>query len=125
MAGVLLTPGPVTTHMSVKRLSRIFNTAVTKNKFMTAARQLQTAGLGSLMEIKTNLHCFIKRPPSSEVIDILLSPEYCDLNTGVDYARRYDLPVSAVVTDRIKSILVLQGLVPQEAFKERNSSAVE
>ena len=115
MAGVLLTPGPITTHISVKRLSRIFNTAVSKTKFMTACRQLEAAGLGSLVNVGQNSHCFVKKPPA-EIGDYLVLPENCDLATLHVFESRYNLPLSVVVKERYKQFVVAHGLVPPEAI---------
>ena len=122
MVGVLLTPGPVTTHMSVKRLSQIFNVSLTKTKFMTAANQLEAIGLGKLIvleQISNNAHIFVKTPPW-QASEVLMMQQNKDLATPSDYAIRYDLPSSAVITDRIKRALIDIGVVPEECFKTRD-----
>ena len=120
MSGVLLTPGPITTHMSVKRLSRIFNTAVTKVKFVTASRQLEKAGLGLFVETSHGAHCFVKKPPA-EIYPFLQNPENCDLATYEVYDYRYNLPLSVVVKDKFVHFVVSHGLVPEAAFKGRGT----
>ena len=118
MGGILLTLGPVTTLSSVQRLSTIFNTAVRKARFMSAANQLQEANLGSFAEGFGGSGVFIKKPPE-EAMPFLMLPENQDLCNPEEYAERYNKPPSCVITHKLQATLIQQGLVPPDHFKTR------
>ena len=115
MAGILLAPGPVTLHKSVQGLSRIFNVAVTKTKYVSAANKLQAANFGVLTSVGGKQHIFVKRPPA-EAQNLLMMKENSDLATIEEYEHRYNGQSSAAITQKIKDSLVQQGLVPPGTF---------
>ncbi len=116
MAGILLAPGPVTLHKSVQGLSRIFNVAVTKTKYVSAANKLQASNFGVLTSVGGKQHIFVKRPPA-EVQHLLMTKENSDLATPEEYEQRYNTQSSAAITTKIKESLVQQGLVPPGVFQ--------
>ena len=121
MSGVLLTPGPVSTHKALKNLSMAFNVAVTKSKFISACNRLQASNLGFLVQVDNKnrqAQVFVKRPPE-EVQIILESGENSDLTSYQEYSQRFALPPSAAVTPPIKEKLVQMGMVKPEHFKEK------
>lgn len=121
MTAVLLTPGPISTRLTVKNMSPAFRLGVSKSKFMNAANQLQSAGLGSLVlldKISAQAHMFVKKPPH-EMRVLLESDEHTQLNcTEEEYAHRYHSSLPASVTYRMKESLVEMGILSQQAFMQ-------
>lgn len=113
MAAVLLAPGPVSTHKSVKNLSPAFKVGLSKAKFMVAATQVAAANFGSLLvmdQLSSSSHVFIKKP-SFEVREILELKENSDLCTIEEYEQRYEYPLPTTVTMKMRMCLVEQGLL--------------
>lgn len=115
MTGILLAPGPVAIHKSVMGLSRIFNVAVTKTKYVSAANKLQSLNFGVLTNVGGKQHIFVKRQ-TSEVQGLLQMKEHCDLATVIEYEQRYNSQPSAAITTKIQESLVTQGLIPPGVF---------
>ncbi len=126
MSGILLAPGPVATHKAVKSLSSVFNLAVTKTKFETAAKQLQSSDLGALITVQAPgaraPMVFVKKNPA-EVAHLLQLPDNKNLCTLTEYQYRYDMPtpsynISAKVRESLlKMGVVVPQLLPQEKTK--------
>ncbi len=113
MSGVLLAPGPVSTHLSVKGLSPTFNLAISKAKFMAAANQLQAANLGSLVvldNISRSAHVFVKKPPEE------VRGQLQDFATDEEYSDRFSLPPASTVNMKMQEELVRLGYVPEAHF---------
>ena len=118
MSGILLAAGPVSTRLTVKNLSSAFNLAVTKTKFMSAAKQLEAANLGRLVlleDISRTAHIFVKRPPA-EAHEIFLQRANQDLCTPTEYEQRYHANAPTTITDRMRESLVSRGIVPAGVF---------
>ena len=116
LSGVLLSPGPVSTHLSVKGLSPTFNLGVNKAKFMAAANQLVAANLGSLVileNISRSAHVFVKKTPE-EVVGRLQ-----DFATEQEYAQRFELAPASTITLKMQEELIKLGYVPAEHFKQQ------
>ena len=120
MAGILCTHGPVSTLKSVQRLSRIFNTAVRKTRFLSAANQLQDAQLGKLVVLEGvgKSLIFIKKEPA-QARELLTLPQNSDLCTPEEYEERFSKPPSCVITEKLMTILISLGHVPAEHFKTK------
>ena len=117
MTGILLAPGAVASHKAVKSLSRVFNLAVTKTKFETAAKQLQSMNFGALVmaQVRGKI-VFVKRDPV-EVMHLLELPENKDLCTAAEYRRRYHEPIPSYNLGPKARENLLQmglGLVPSQ-----------
>ena len=110
MAGVLLSPGPVSTHASVRRLSRVFRDGMSKAKFMTATKKLTEAGFGTNVNAGPNV--FVKRPPE-QVVSLLKSN---DIVTLEEYEVGYRKPISKGISDKLQQMLVAMGAVRADAF---------
>ena len=124
MAGVLLTPGPVSTHTAFKSLSRVFNMAINKAKYLSAARKLQDAGLGMLVvleNISSQSHVFVKKMPS-EAQAILERDRSAYLCTPAEYEQRFYLPPMKSVTPRIQQSLIQMGYVAEGLFVPQKES---
>ena len=125
MTAVLLTPGPISTRLTTRNMSKTFKIAVTKQKFHVAANQLQAANLGALVQLHSGskLHVFIKKTPQ-EVVDLLAMDKNSDLCTVEEYKQRFVMPTPASFKPPMQDYLVNQGLVPAEYFKvaDRNTS---
>ena len=117
MTAILLVPGPIATHLNVKNMSPAFRLGVSKSKFMSAATQLQSSGLGSIvvLRISAQAHVFVKRPPH-EMSSLLELDEYRGLCSEPEYMERFSLPMPASVTPKMKQCLVELGIIPQELF---------
>ncbi len=121
MAGVLLTRGPLTTLRSACRLSGVFNDGLSKAKFLSAAKKLEEAGFGSLVEhshVGRPTQVFIKKAPSEVEPLFQESSGFSDLCHIEEYAQKYCLQPSPVVGHRIKTIVVQMGLVKAECFHD-------
>ncbi len=121
MSGILLASGPVSTRVTVKNLSSAFNLAVTKTKFLSAAKQLEEANIGHLIllkELSLKAHFFVKRQPD-EVRDILLQPCNQDLCTFQEYEQRFFSPSPSTITPKMQQTLVAQGFVPPGLFSQQ------
>ena len=119
MSGVLLTPGPVSTHLAVKGLSPAFNLGVSKSKFMAAAQQLEAVGLGQLVileAISRSAHVFVKRPPDS------IMGQLQDYALDEEYSQRYCLPPASTVTLKMQADLVRLGYVPESHFRVKRGA---
>ena len=89
---------------------------------MSAANQLETSGLGSLVvlnSISSSAHIFVKKTPI-EIAPALQSPENASLCSLDEYEARFTMPPPSYINEKIQMALVLQGLVPREHFKEKN-----
>ena len=116
MAGILLSAGPIATIDSVKKSSRIFLFAMSKNKFETAAGKLQALHLGALHFLKGKQSpVFIKRLPS-EVGPLLLEGNCEDLCNEEEYVERFSLPSPMSITDHVKEAVISMGWVSRELF---------
>ena len=119
MSGVLLSPGPIATKVTVQGVSRVFNNAVNKAKFLAAAGKLQEAGFGELKDVSNlsgqKVMVFIKKPPE-EVVDIVQMKGNSDLCTWEEYEMRFRLPPPATISKRLRQGLVNFGHVPAHYF---------
>ncbi len=115
MAGVLLAPGPISTLVSVKRLSRVFNDGLSQHKFLSAANKLVDSGFGIL--VNTGQQVFVKRSPA-EVGPLLASSDIGDLCSSENYQNNYIRPTSTVVSRKLKQALVAMGAVKAELFHD-------
>ena len=119
MAGILMTAGPVSTHNAFKGLSRVFNMAITKAKYVAACDKLVAANLGTLVvleNISQQSHVFVKKLPS-EARGILEKDGYSlYMCTAEDYEQRFSMPSSLKITPRIKKTLVELGMVSEHLF---------
>lgn len=114
---ILLSPGPVATHLTTRSMSSSFKVAITKPKFLTAAAQLQDDGFGSLVvltSISSSAHVFVKKW-SAEIGHLLGADS--ELCTMEEYEKQYNLPPFTYITDKMQEILVAQGYVPAGHFK--------
>ena len=121
MTAVLLSAGPVSSHLTTRNMSSSFKVAVNKARFLSAANQLQSAGLGMLVvleNISRNAHVFVKKPPV-EMAPILQMPENADMLSVDEYQQRYCLPVPSYITEKMIESVVCQGLVPPDHFRQR------
>ena len=112
---VLLAAGPVSTHLTVKNMSATFNMGVSKAKFLSAAKQLQEANLGSVVildKISRASHVFVKRPPveARQILELPQNAGYCSYE---EYEKRYDVPMPTTITAKMRECLNEQGLLPQ------------
>lgn len=124
MTGILYAAGPVSTRLTVKNLSSAFNLAVTKIKFMSAAKQLEAANMGTLVlleSISRTAYIFVKRSPGSAQ-EILEMNQNRDLSSASEYEHRYHLPSPSTITERMQEHLVKQGYVPDGIFKKNTTS---
>ena len=122
MSGLLLVPGPVATIRSVQGLSRVFNNAANKPKFLSAANKLQEAGLGTLVTMPRVPHSptvFIKKP-LEEIQELLLLKENEDLCTVEEYAARFKMMPPSTVPLKLQETLVGQEIVPEHYFVNRS-----
>ncbi len=121
MSGVLLSPGPVSTKVTVQGISRVFNNAVNKAKFQVAASKLQEAGFGELKETPSSNQrsatVFIKKPPEY-VMGLLQVKENSDLCTIEEYAMRFSSPPPSTLSMSLRQSLVQFGFVPAQYFAE-------
>lgn len=119
MSGILLAPGPVATHKAVKSLSSVFNLAVTKTKFETAAQKLQASGLGQLVTLQGVARVpvvFVKKVPE-EMARYLQLPGNGDLCSASDYELRFHMPTPSYnLTDKVKGSLIQMGLISADMF---------
>ena len=116
MSGILLVPGPVTTMRSLRGLSGVFNNAINKAKFLTAAKRLENGNLGRLVSLDRSfqsLNVFVKLPPE-EMQPLLQIKENSDLCSDELYTRKYVSPSPATISNTIKKRLVDMGVVPQQ-----------
>ena len=117
MSGVLLSPGPVSTATSVHRLSRVFNNAVNKSKFLAAAKKLGDMNMGHLVTIKTNnnkeVDVFIKNLPQ-DMSDVIL--QNSDICTFEEYVQRFQLSAPMSINDNLRESLISLNLVNPERF---------
>ncbi len=118
MTGILLSPGPVSSHQVVRSLSRQFMSSVLKAKFDMAANRLVAASLGSLVTVLNGQHIFVKKVPE-EAAQFLQQQENQDLCTIDEYQHRFNLPTPAVVTPKIQGALAQMELVPAHFFKQK------
>ena len=112
MAGILLSAGPVSTQISVKRTSHVFVFSVNKSRFEAAARKLETANFGTFGFLKGNQTGFFLKKRPEEVGHLLQMNDNADLCTSEEYSERFHLNPPASITPKIKTSLVNQGLVP-------------
>ena len=114
---ILLSPGPVATHLTTRSMSSSFKIAITKPKFLTAASQLQDDGYGRLVvltSISASAHVFVKKW-SADIVHLLnADSELCTLE---EYETQYNLPPFTYITDKMQEVLVAQGYVPAGHFK--------
>ena len=113
MAGVLLSPGPVSTFYTVQGLSRVFNNAVNKAKFQSAAKKLEESQLGQLVNVGTGV--FIKKPPH-KAQTLLLKEDVMDLCTPQEYEDRFRRAPPSTLRLKLQESLVALQLVPAEYF---------
>ncbi len=123
MAGILLTPGPVSSYTGVQSLSRIFRVSVNKARFLVAAGRLQSDNLGSLVvldSISKTSHVFIKKPPADIVHELEANSDLCTMQ---EYKFKFGLPPPAPITLNMQHALVEKGLVPAVYFKKQEKRA--
>ncbi len=126
-AGILLTAGPVSTHTAFKSQSRVFNMSINKAKYLGAAQKLQDLGLGTLVvleNISCNTKVFVKKMPS-EVRPIMEANPSMFLFSPMDYEKRFYMPPSKTLSNKIQKHLVESGLVPQQLFCSPDSPDVK
>ena len=124
MSGILLSPGPVSTKVTVQGVSRVFNNAVNIAKFESAATKLQELGYGRLISLdqfnqKKNM-VFIK-PTPDQMCGLLQGKDTADLSTAEEYAMRFTLPVPSTVSMKLQNRLVAEGFVPQHYFVQKDA----
>lgn len=116
---VLLTPGPVATHLTTRNMSTSFSLAIKKANFINAAKELEASGLGDLVILSRNSHVFIKKTPSIEVREVMRQPDNAVLCSMNEYIGRYNMPTPSHIKDNVVDILVDLHHVPREYFKRR------
>ena len=124
MTAVLLAAGPVSSHLTTRNMSSSFKVAVNKARFLSAANQLEAAGFGKLLildSISRSAHVFVKRT-ASEIAGLLQMPEYSGMCSVEEYDQRFNMPTPSYITDKMQEALIQQGLVPQQYFKQRQST---
>ena len=108
-SGILLSPGPISNYQSVQNLSRVFHSAVTKQKFLDGAAKLHQEGFGTLVyldEIQKTC-AFVKRPLHE--MQIILENTGSDLCTYEEYERWFRLNLPASIGVRTVDILRRKG----------------
>lgn len=123
MTGVLLAPGPISTRLTVKNMSPAFKLAISKAKFLSAAKHLQDACLGSLVvleKVSSQAHVFVKKPPD-EMCVLLQAETHRHLCTDEEYKERFEMPTPVSVTDKMQQCLIEMGLVESSWFRNRKS----
>ena len=126
MSGILLAPGPVATHKAVKSLSGVFNLAVTKTKFETAAKQLESCNLGRLISVPGRGKVVFVKKNVEEALLVLQLSQNADLCTVGEYKMRYDLPVPSynLAPKVLQSLLQMGlGLDPSQFVAQQNDSS--
>ena len=126
MSGILLAPGPVATHKAVKSLSGVFNLAVTKTKFETAAKQLESCNLGRLITVPGRGKVVFVKRNLEEASQVLQLPQNANLCTVGEYKMRYDLPVPSynLAPKVLQSLLQMGlGLDPSQFLAQQNDSS--
>ncbi len=121
MTAVLLSAGPVSSHLTTRNMSSSFKVAVNKARFLSAANQLEAAGFGSLVildSISHSAHVFVKKT-AAEVAAVLQTPEHSGMCSVEEYEQRFNLPTPSYITEKMQDTLVQMGLVPQQYFKEK------
>ena len=111
MTGMLLTAGPLATLRLVRDTSRKLLLTVTKAKFETAAKRLESANLGRLVVLGgqgPKGAAFIKMSPA-EITPYLQIPENADLCTLEEYEARFHLPSPPSITEKIKRQVAILG----------------
>lgn len=86
---------------------------------MSAAKELQEAGYGSLVvlsAISQNAHMFVKKTPSEISALLHINADLCSYD---EYFTQYGLPSFTYITDKMQTIMVQMGLVQAEDFKLR------
>ncbi len=114
---ILLSPGPVANHLTTRSMSSSFKIAVTKPKFMAAARQLQDEGMGFLVvldAISSSTDVFVKRSPKE--MEPLIQP-FSDQFTLEEYEYQYRLAPFSYINQLMQNLLVQMGYVQAEDFK--------
>ena len=109
-SGILLSPGPVSNYKSVQNLSRVFHSAVTKQKFVDGATKLQEEGYGELVfldELRNTTCAFVKKPVPE--MQNFLQQIGTDLCTFKEYEMRYNMPPPSSVGAKELDLLRERG----------------
>ena len=118
---ILLSKGPVATHLTTRNMSTNFQVAIKKANYTFAATQLESSGLGNLVVLKSisnSTHVFVKKTPA-EIAPILQAPENAWLCSLEEYEERYNMPPPSFINERMKEVLIGKGLVRPEDFKRK------
>ena len=122
-SGILLSPGPVSNYKSVQNLSRVFHSAVTKQKFVDGAKKLQEEGYGELVfldELRNTTCAFVKKP----VLEMqnFLQQIGTDLCTFEEYKMRYNMPPPSSVGTKELETLWERGHLPSSYSANQQQS---
>ena len=112
MAAILQTSGPVSTHNATGRV-RPFLNCVTTSQFDKAGRELEVAGFGKLVNMRTNV--FVKTPPEEAIGSLMANPDLCSAEI---YQEKYYRASPACITWKHRAMLVSMGLVPEKMFMQ-------
>ena len=84
-------------------------------QFQQAGHELEKLGLGSLLTCQGSgkLSVFVKKLPSDVGIYLSANKDLCSLE---HYTERFFQPSSKILSEKVKSRLVAEGIVPQHLF---------
>ena len=110
-SGVLLSRGPIATYKTVQNLSRVFHSAVTKQKFIAAGEKLHEFGFGSMVILEDcrNSHVFVKKSPQE--MQGILGMTGSDLCTFEEYGARFEMDLPSAVGQNILDSLTGLGYI--------------
>ena len=118
MSAILLMSGPVCSRTTMNSNGPKILRHITSEQFMSAARKLERANLGAVVEVKINMArssqmVFVKKSPTEVGPGLRDNADLCCVE---EYAVRFNMRPPASLSLKLREKLVTMGLLHAEHF---------
>ena len=113
MSAILKTKGPVSNH-KVLVCSWKFLRLLTANQYFAACKELEAANIGTVKSLQYGAYAsqlFFKQRPEVARQGLEENPDLCSLDY---YIQRYEMPVSSILSGKVRSQLATMGFLMQD-----------